>query len=102
MAESTDLQGLMVEAFKDAKKQIIEVSRAIKSEVVTRPADPNATKISGQDARLAYQVFKTGPELESKFFELQEKFKLGDTAKPIPRRLIQYILDEERKAKKAQ
>ena len=91
-----NLQDAMIESYNEAKDNMLEAVKAIKAQAV-RPADPNATKVTGQAARDQYQQFLNSPQFDSQFLELQDKYNLAGTDNPIPKRFVDYIVSQEKK-----
>lgn len=90
----------MVEAFEDAKRQMIESARDVKASVV-RPANPNSETVRRQDRLREFDTFMSDPALrESEFLRLKERYQVPDGQ--IPRRLVNYILMSQRDRKKAE
>lgn len=87
----------LVEAFRDAKTQMVEATRMVKADIVS-PADPNAQKQSSAERRADYEALVSNPaRLESEFMRLRDRYKLNDE-KPIPRRLVEFIRSQHRLA----
>jgi hypothetical protein len=80
----------MVNAYTSARQRAVEALRTARAEVVTRPADPNATRLTG-DAWLAeYEATVNDPaRMESLFLELKQRHNVPDGA--VPRRLVDYL-----------
>ena len=82
----------LVEAFQDAKIQMADSVKAIKSDIV-RPLDPNAQILTRQQRLQDFEDFMDNPaRRESEFLRLQERYNLPDD-KPIPRRLVDYVIE---------
>jgi len=92
----------LVEAFRDAKAQMTDSARAVRSDIVS-PADPNATRLTRQERLADFEDFMVNPaRRESEFLRLRDRYNLPED-KPIPRRLVQFVLEglkEQRKASK--
>jgi len=90
----------LVEAFRDAKAEMVGSARAIKADIVS-PADPNAAKFTAQERRADFEDLISNPaRFESEFLRLKDRYKLPDD-RPIPRRLVDRILLGLREAKQA-
>lgn len=88
---------LLVEAFRDAKQQMVDAARELQSDMI-RPLDPRATKLTRAQRREEFSKFMLdSAHRESEFLRLQQRFQLPED-KPIPRRLVQYIIQGQREA----
>lgn len=91
----------LVEAFREAKEHMVSTAKSVKADIV-QPADPNATRLSRRERVIDYEEFMSNPaRRESEFLRLKDRYKLPDD-KPIPRRLVQYILDGQKDKSKAE
>jgi hypothetical protein len=91
---------VLVEAFRDAKSQMAEATKLVRTDIVA-PADPNATRLSPADRHQDYLRLVQDPAyLESEFLRLKDRYKLPQE-KPIPRRLVEF-LKEQYKVDKAE
>ena len=82
---------VLVQSFNDAKTQMQEATKAIKADIV-RPLDPNAQILTRQQRLSDFEDFMDNPaRRESEFLRLRERYNLPDD-KPIPRRLVDYVI----------
>ena len=87
----------LVEGFLDAKKQMKESVRAVKSDII-HPADPNAKTLTKAERDQDFQDIVNNPaRLEGEFLRLRERYNLPDD-KPIPRRLVDYLRQGHRES----
>lgn len=88
----------LVESFREAKAQMIEAARMVRSDIVA-PADPNATKVTAAERQADYERLISDPAyLESEFLRLKQRYKLPDE-KPIPRRLVEFLRSQHARRK---
>src|SRR5437667_8270781 len=81
----------LVDAFRDAKQTMQDTTKAVKSDIV-RPLDPNAQILTRQQRLQDFEDFMDNPaRRESEFLRLRERYNLPDD-KPIPRRLVDYVI----------
>ena len=91
----------LVAGFRDAKAIMKESVRTVKADIVS-PADPNATRMTKQERMADISDLLSNPaRLESEFLRLKERYNLPDD-KPVPRRLVQYIMDGMKESKQAE
>ena len=92
----------LVEAYRDAKTQMADTIKTVKADIVS-PADPNAQRLSRSERIADLDNFLLDPvRRESEFLRLKDRYKLPED-KPIPRRLVNYVvqgLKEKAKAEK--
>jgi len=93
---------VLVQAFNEAKAQMQDSTKAIRADIV-RPLDPNAQILTRQQRLADFEDFLANPaRRESEFLRLKERYNLPDD-KPIPKRLVDYViqgLKEQDKASK--
>jgi len=87
----------MTRAYHEALPRIVGTLRQIRAESITRPADPNAKPVTGQQFLDDYMAFKQDPLVRaSRFAQIAQQE--GLTAGQIPRRLaVDYVLEGERR-----
>jgi len=93
---------VLIESFNDAKAQMQDATKSIQADIV-RPLDPNAQTLTRQQRLVDFEDFMANPaRRESEFLRLRERYNLPDD-KPIPRRLVDYVvqgLKEQNRASK--
>ena len=89
MADDDSPFDTLVEAFREAKEQMVSTARTVKSDAVS-PADPNAVRLTRQERLADFDLFTSDPaRIESEFLRLKERYQVKDGQ--VPRRLVEYV-----------
>ena len=88
--EPPDLMAMGQEAMEDARDGAVEAARSIRAQLVNRPAF--GRKLSRQERLDRHRSFVSDEfQIDARYDELTARFKLPED-KPIPRRLVDYLL----------
>jgi len=91
---------VLVQAYQDAKTQMADATKAVRADIV-RPLDPNAKLLTRRERLLDFEDFMSNPaRRESEFMRLRDRYNLPDD-KPIPRRLVDYVINGIKEQNKA-
>ena len=98
MTDNVDPLEIVQEALKEAGQRYVETVRTMKSDVIMRPAV--GPKLTRQERLNQYVTVRNDPaQVGGMFDELAAKYKLPED-KPIPRRLVDYLLRNEKEMSK--
>ncbi len=98
MTSEPDLMAMGQQATEDARDSAVEAARSIKSQLVNRPAF--GRQLTRQERLERHRAFVTDPvQIDARYDQLTAQFNLPED-KPIPRRLVDYLLLAQRELTK--
>lgn len=90
----TDPMEVMSESYRNAYKIIRDTMDRVQAEVITRPADPNAKKLSDAEFLAEYRKMDDPAVLQSQEAMVRDRFHV--VMGRVPRRLVKFVMEGER------